>query len=138
MKLFYVGALMAISFGAGCFVNLHSAPANRVFELRVYHSPAGKLEDLKTRFRDHTIDIFKRHNITSIGYWTPQDADKGKDSTLIYLIAHPSREEAAKNWREFGRDPEWMQVAKASEANGKIVEKIESTFLDPTDFSMIK
>ncbi len=142
MKLFRTCGVVAVSFAAGYLVNsgLQSvhAQSTRVYELRVYHAPAGKLDDLKARFRDHTIDIFKKHGITSIGYWTPQDADKGKDNTLIYLIAHPSREEATKNWREFARDPEWQQVAKASEANGKIVEKIESTYMDPTDFSQLK
>ena len=119
-------------------VNSLNAQSARVFELRVYHTPPGKLEDLKKRFRDHTIDIFKKHGITSIGYWVPQDADKGSENTLIYLIAHPSREAAKKNWSEFARDPEWTAVAKASEANGKIVEKIESTYMDPTDFSALK
>jgi hypothetical protein len=139
-------AALALSFAAGSFVTSFAtgriqsvhAQSPRVFELRIYHAPPGKLEDLKTRFRDHTIDIFNRHGITSIGYWVPQDADKGHDNTLIYLIAHPSREEATKNWRAFGTDPEWQKVSKASEANGKIVDKIESTYMDPADFSPVK
>ncbi len=137
-----LSAALALSFAAGSLVTsrIHSVHAQnaRVFELRVYHAPPGKLADLHARFRDHTIDIFKKHGITSIGYWVPQDADKGHENTLVYLIAHPSREEAARNWRAFGADPEWQQVAKASEANGKIVEKIESTYLDPADYSPIK
>ena len=91
----------------------------------------------KSRFRDHTIAIFNKHHITSIGYWVPQDSPQ-KDNTLIYMISHPSREAAKKNWMEFVADPEWQQVAKASEADGKIVEKIDSTYMDPTDFSQIK
>jgi hypothetical protein len=75
--------------------------------------------------------------MTSIGYWVPQDSPQ-KDSTLIYIIAHESREAAKKNWTEFVADPEWQQVAKASEADGKIVEKIESTYMDPADYSLIK
>jgi len=141
MKLFRTCAMIALSFAAGALVtarleSVHAQNA-RVFELRVYHAPPGKLDDLKARFRDHTIDIFKKHGITSIGYWIPQDAER-KDNTLIYLIAHPSREEATKNWRALGTDPAWQQVAKASEANGKIVDKIESTYMDPTDFSQLK
>lgn len=141
MKHFRTCAIIALSFAAGSWVtsrfeSVH-AQSNHVYELRVYHAPAGKLDDLKARFRDHTIDIFKKHGITSIGYWIPQDAER-KDNTLIYLIAHPSREEATKNWRAFATDPEWQQVAKASEANGKIVDKIESTYMDPTDFSQLK
>jgi len=111
---------------------------NRVFELRTYTCNEGKLEALKTRFRDHTIEIFKRHGMESIGYWIPQDGEKSK-TTLIYIIAHSSREQAAKNWKEFGADPEWKKVAAESEANGKILAKPpESVFMDPADFSQIK
>lgn len=110
---------------------------NRVFELRTYTCFEGKLETLKTRFCDHTIEIFKRHGMESIGYWVPQDGEKSK-TTLIYILAHPSREAAAKNWKEFSSDPEWKKVAADSEANGKIVSHVDSVFMDPTDFSQIK
>src|ERR1041385_5757703 len=95
---------------------------NRVFELRTYVCNPGKLENLKTRFRDHTIRIFARHGMESIGYWIPQDPEKSK-TTLIYIIAHKSREQATKNWAEFRADPEWQKVAAESEKNGKILAK---------------
>jgi len=111
---------------------------NRIFELRTYTCNEGKLEALKTRFRDHTIEIFKRHGMESIGYWIPQDPEKSK-TTLIYIISHASREQATKNWREFGADPEWKKVAAESEANGKILAKApESVYMDAADFSQIK
>jgi len=111
---------------------------SRVFELRTYTCNEGKLEALKTRFRDHTIEIFKRHGMESIGYWIPQDGERSK-TTLIYIIAHASREQATKNWREFVSDPEWKKVAADSEANGKILAKPpESVFMDAADFSQIK
>jgi len=111
---------------------------NRVFELRTYTCNEGRLEALKARFRDHTIALFKRHGIESIGYWVPQDPEKSK-TTLIYIIAHPSREAATKNWDAFRADPEWKKVAADSEANGKILAKPpESVFMDPTDFSKLK
>src|SRR5450432_3667098 len=90
---------------------------NRVYEMRTYTCNEGKLETLKARFRDHTIEIFNRHGMESIGYWVPQDPEKSK-TTLIYILAHPSREAAAKNWKEFGADPEWKKVVAESEANG--------------------
>lgn len=131
-------AAIAVSFAAGSFVTSRiQAQSARVFELRVYHAPPGKLADLQARFRDHTIGIFKKHNMTSVGYWIPQDPER-KDNTLIYILAHESRESARKNWGEFARDPEWQTVSKASEANGKIVDKVESTFMDPTDYSPMK
>ncbi len=110
---------------------------SRVFELRTYTCYDGKLDALKARFRDHTIDIFNRHGMESIGYWVPQDPEKSK-TTLIYILAHPSREAAAQHWKEFSSDPEWKKVAAASEANGKIVSHVDSVFMDPTDFSKLK
>jgi hypothetical protein len=105
-----------------------------VYELRVYHTLDGKLDDLLKRFRDHTMDIFKRHNMESVAYWTPAD-DPLKDKTLFYILRHPSREAATANWAAFRDDPEWKQVSAASEANGRLVEKVDSTFLKLTDFS---
>jgi hypothetical protein len=114
-----------------------AAAQDRVYELRTYTCNEGKLEALKARFRDHTIAIFKRHNMESIGYWVPQDPERSKN-TLIYILAHPSREAATKNWAEFNADPEWQKVRKESEAAGPIVQKTESVFMSPTDFSALK
>ncbi len=111
---------------------------NRVYELRTYTCNEGKLEALKARFRDHTIEIFQRHGIESVGYWVPQDPEKSK-TTLMYIVVHPSREAAKKNWAEFVADPEWRKVAADSEKDGKILAKPpESVFMDPTDFSKLK
>src|SRR5580658_10719092 len=140
ITLFRASALAALTFAAGALLTRQltvHAQDSRVFELRVYHTEPGRLPALQARFRDHTITIFNHHHMTSIGYWVPQDAAQ-KDNTLIYIIAHPSRESAKKNWAEFVADPEWQQVSKASEADGKIVEKVDSTFMEPTDFSQIK
>lgn len=114
-----------------------AAAQDRVYELRTYTCNEGKLEALKARFRDHTIAIFKRHNMESIGYWVPQDPERSKN-TLIYILAHPSREAATKNWAAFNADPEWQQVRKESEAAGAIVQKVESAFMSPADFSPLK
>ena len=99
----------------------------RVFELRTYTATEGKLANVNARFRDHTRGIFDKHNMTSIGYWTPSDAPL-TDSTLIYTIAQPSRDEAKKNWAAFSADPEWQKVKAESEAAGRIVAKAESVF----------
>ena len=109
----------------------------RVFELRTYTCFEGKLPDLLTRFRDHTMQIFEKHGMTSIAYWVPQDAPLSQN-TLIYVLAHPSREAAKKNWAAFIGDPEWQKVQKESEANGKLVSNVVSVFMDPADFSPIK
>lgn len=105
-----------------------------VYELRVYHSAEGKLDALLARFREHTVSIFQRHSMRSIAYWTPLD-DPLQGKTLFYILAHPSREAATANWKAFREDPEWLKVKQASEVNGSLTEKVESTFLRLTDFS---
>ncbi len=105
-----------------------------VYELRVYHAAPGKLPDLLARFREHTVKIFDRHGMKSIAYWTPLD-EPDKSNTLIYILEHSSREIAAANWKSFQDDPEWKSVRDKSEANGKLVDKVDSTFMAMTDFS---
>jgi len=114
--------------------NSSSQGAAGVFELRIYHAAPGKLSELEARFRDHTIKIFDRHGMKSVAYWTPID-EPDKSNTLIYILQHPSREAAAANWKSFQDDPEWTSVREKSEANGKLVEKVDSTYLVLTDFS---
>lgn len=109
-------------------------PSTGVYELRVYHAAAGKLPELLARFREHTVKLFDRHGMKSVAYWTPVDEPE-KSSTLIYILYHPSREAAAANWKSFGDDPEWKSVHDKSEANGKLVDKVDSTFMALTDFS---
>ena len=113
------------------------APQTHVFELRTYTATEGKLANVNARFRDHTRRIFDKHNMKSIGYWTPLEGPTA-DTTLIYILEHPSREEARKNWAAFSADPEWQKVKTESEAGGRIVAKAESIFLNPTDYSAIK
>jgi hypothetical protein len=108
-----------------------------VCEIRTYTAAAGKLDALHARFRDHTVALFKKHDMTSVGYFTPQDAPL-KQNTLIYILVHPSREAAAENWQAFQNDPEWQKVKAASETQGALTTKMESVFVDPTDYSPMK
>jgi hypothetical protein len=105
-----------------------------VYELRVYQAAPGRLAELLARFREHTAKLFDRHGMKNVAYWTPADEPQ-KSNTLIYILQHPSREAAAANWKSFQDDPEWKSVRDKSEANGKLVEKVESTYLVLTDFS---
>jgi hypothetical protein len=108
--------------------------ADTVYELRIYHVAPGKLDELLARFRDHTIAIFARHGMKSVAYWTPVD-DPQKGNTLIYILQHSSRAAADANWNSFRDDPEWKSVKAKSEENGKLVEKVDSTYMGLTDFS---
>lgn len=138
LAILIAGAFSAgIVTGRGTRPQDRSASESRVFELRTYTSPPGQLPALHTRFREHTMTLFTRHGMTNVGYWTPQDSAH-HENTLVYLLAYPSRQAARDSWAAFTADPEWQRVRAASEANGKIVEKVESVFLDPTDFSPMK
>ena len=105
-----------------------------VYELRTYTTNDGKLDALHSRFRDHTMGIFEKHGMKNIAYWTPVD----KDNTLVYVIAHASRDAAKDNWAAFSADPAWRKVFAASRADGALVSKVESVFLKPTDYSPVK
>ncbi len=108
--------------------------SNMVYELRIYHALEGKLNDLVARFRDHTDQLFKKHGMRSVAYWTPTD-DPLKGRTLVYILAHPSRAAATANWKAFQDDPAWQSVKAKSEEMGKLVERIDSTYMELTDFS---
>lgn len=103
-----------------------------MFELRTYTAEPGKLEALLARFREHTVGLFTRHGMTSFGYWTPVENTQNQ---LVYLLAFPRRDAAEGSWAAFRADPAWQQVRRESEAEGPLVTRIESVFLEPTDYS---
>lgn len=139
--------MLNIVFKAGRFLSLSALllvicssfswadkPAKNVYELRTYIATAGNLDNLHARFRDHTHQLFLKHGMQVVGYWTPVD----KANTLVYMLAHASRESAAESWRAFVKDPQWQAVSKASNANGAILAKVDSVFLSPTDYSPLQ
>lgn len=119
-----------------------SATGDRVFELRTYTTTPGNLDALNARFRDHTVKLFEKHGMTNIGYWTPMADQEGSKDTLLYVLAHKSREAAAKSFAEFGKDEAWVAARKASEekAGGSLTVKggVKSLFMTPTDYSPIR
>src|SRR4051812_11643425 len=133
--------VLAGVLGVGVFVASSSraadAPKERLFEMRTYTATEGKLDALHARFRDHTNKLFVKHGMELIGYWTPADGEKSKN-TLVYILAYPSREARDASWKAFSADPEWKAAREASEKDGKIVAKTESVFLKPTDYSPMK
>jgi hypothetical protein len=138
-------AVLTLVFAAGAFAGrtfdatagASAQTPGRVFELRTYAAPEGKLGDLHRRFRDHTLRIFQKHGMTNVAYFSPTDQPLAQN-TLVYLISHASREAAKASWSAFINDPEWKKVASESQANGPITSKIESVFLTPTDYSPLK
>ena len=138
----YGVALVAFAAGlltAGWVFHLNEvrADSNRVFELRIYHTLPGKLPAMESRFRDTTAKLLVKHNLNVIGYWIPDAKSPAWDNTFVFLLAHSSREDAEKNWSEMAADPAFQEVIK-SEQREKLLDKAETTYMQPTDFSPMK
>lgn len=103
-----------------------------VFEMRVYYANEGKLDALNARFRDHTVALFEKHGMTNVGYFIPVD---NKDNALIYFLSYPSRDARKASWKAFHNDPDWKAAYAASTKDGKLIAKVVSTFMQPTDYS---
>ena len=144
--LFVTAALVAGAFacgtwfgrGAGAPAALAAEPAApQFYELRIYTAAPGKMDALHARFRDHTLRLFEKHGIKSVGYWTGADgADRGK---LYYVVAYPDR--AARERRlvdGIAKDPEFLRAVAASEAGGKLTTGTESVLLAPTEYSPMR
>jgi hypothetical protein len=133
------------SFAAGSLLTVRvmhmdqvRADSNRVFELRIYHTVPGKAGALETEFRDKVTKLFARHDLKAVGYWAPVDAPASGD-TFVYILAHPSRDAAKQHWAAFQADPEFKEMIKSQQTpETKVVEKVDSTYMDPTDFSPMK
>ena len=126
--------LKKLLLAAALCVMTAAAAENRLFELRTYYTVEGRLDALLARFRNHTTTLFEKHGMTNIGYWVPKD----KPNTLIYILSFPDAESAKKSWDAFRKDPVWIKARTESEASGKIVERVESVYMTPADFSKLK
>jgi hypothetical protein len=127
---------------AGAFVpacatqsNQVRAGSDRVLELRVYHAVPGKVPALEERFRD-AAPLIAKHDLQVVGYWVPVEGGT-YENTFVWIVAHRSREEAKKNWREFHADPAFQKYIKSEQAE-KLIEKVDVAFMRPTDFSQLR
>jgi len=132
-------AFAAQLFTAGWVFHLNEvrADSNRVFELRIYHASPGKLPAMESRFRDTTSKLLVKHNLNVIGYWIPDSKSPAWDNTFVFLLAHSSREDAEKNWKEIVADPAFQEIIK-SEQGDRLLDKADTTYMRPTDFSPVK
>jgi NIPSNAP len=144
IKAWTVCGIALASFAAGSLLtarlahlNQVRADSNRVFELRVYHTVPGKASALQAEFRDKVTKLFARHDLKAVGYWAPEDAPVS-ENTFVYILAHPSRDKAKEHWDAFRADPEFQEMTKSQQGDNKLVEKVDSTYMDPTDFSPMK
>lgn len=144
MRALRLGLISTAVFGLGFFAgqafeqeSTAQAQGRKVYELRTYTAPEGKLDELVARFRDHTVGFFDKHGMQNVGYWTAADAPASQN-TLIYLLAHDSRAAAEKSWAAFREDAGWLKVREESQANGPLTTEVQSVFLEPTDFSKLQ
>lgn len=119
-----------------------SASGDRLFELRIYSTPAGKLSDLHARFRDHTIALFEKHGMTNLIYWQLLPDQPATDTNLTYLLAHKDAVAATASWEAFRADADWIAAKKASEekAGGSLTvqDGVKSIYMKATDYSPIR
>jgi hypothetical protein len=129
----------SVAAGAGWINRLSAEEKNmpRLYELRTYTTLPGRLPALEKRFKDHTLKLFEKHGMKNGMYWIPTDP-KLKDNTLIYVVSHESQEAADKSWAAFQKDPEWIKVRDASEADGKIVDNVVRVYMKLADWSPVK
>ncbi len=104
----------------------------QVQEWRIYDAMPGRLPDLHNRFATHTLGLFAKHGITSIGYWTEVF---GTSNRLVYMLGYPNLGERERSWVAFQADPAWQQARAASEKNGPLVAKVSNRILRPTAYS---
>jgi hypothetical protein len=116
------------------------AATPRTFELRTYTATPGNLENLHARFREHTVGLFTKYGMEHVGYWQPVSGQPGADNTLIYILAHKSKEAGEASFNAFREDAEWKKVKQASEVKGggSLTTKVESVYMKPTDYSLIQ
>jgi len=132
-----VVAAVGLALWAGDRPGTKKQKETRVFELRTYYAAPGKMEALHKRFREHTNKLFEKHGMTIVGFWSPIDKKQAEEK-LIYLLAFPSKAAADKSWAAFRDDADWLRVKAASERDGKLVDRVESVFMNPTDYSPMK
>jgi hypothetical protein len=114
--------------------NAAAAKPEVFYEMITYYAASGKLKSLDNRFRTHTTRIMARNGMKNIGYWLPVNNPENK---LVYLLAFPNRQARDEAWQRFNQDPAWQAVVKATEVNGRLVNKAESIYLKTTDYSPV-
>jgi hypothetical protein len=110
----------------------------RIFELRRYESASEMASKKKIEMFNQAgeIDIFKKVGLTPVFFG--ESLIGPLRPNITYMITFDDMEEHDKNWKAFGSDPKWKQISQMPEyADAKLVSRITSTFLVPTDFSQI-
>ncbi len=108
-----------------------------IYELRTYWAAPGKSAELHKRFRTLTVNLFARHQMAMVGFWSPSPVT-AESGDLVYILAFEDEAAMRKAWDAFRVDPDWVNGKAASEVNGSLVEKLTSVTLLPTDYSALQ
>jgi hypothetical protein len=125
--------MLFIALAGTAAVGTAGAADGRLYEMRVYEAPPGKLDALHARFRDHTAKLFAKHGMTNVGYFVP--VGDNPRHRLVYVLSYPDRAARDASWKAFLADPDWKKAHAESEKDGTLVAKITSRFLTTTDYS---
>jgi heme-degrading monooxygenase HmoA len=96
-----------------------------IYELRHYFPVPGKETAILNRFKNHTFEIFRKKGFKVMNFWI----DAKGSGEIWYVLVWESSSSMESSWNTFRRDQEWIEAKEASEKDGPIVEKIESTLL---------
>lgn len=110
------------------------ATDSRVFQLRTYTAAPGKFEALLARMRDVSAQAFRKAGMDIVGFWVSAE----KPDTLVYMLAFKDRASAERAWKALSADSEFLAALKASEVNGRLIDKIDAMYIDPTTYSPLK
>ena len=132
--------ILALTFGVG-FMAGRETPASaqgnkRIYEIRTYttESKAG-LDALVSRMGGGESQFFEKAGMKNVGHFVAADAPKS-ENTYVYIVSHESPEKAKASWAKFREDPDWLKLRSTATSPGQI--KVESLFVNPTDFSALK
>jgi hypothetical protein len=132
--------VLSITFGIGVFVGqgtrVQAQSPGRILEVRTYTVNEGKMPALLKQFRDQ-LPLFEKNGMPAIFYGVAAEEPRSND-TFIYVLTHESRESAKKSWAGFVADPIFRAAGREADQGGKAVAKIDSLFVNPTDFSPLK
>ncbi len=103
-----------------------------LYELRIYHIHEGKMPDIHRRFANHTMELFSKHDLRVVDFWEETGSANNK---LYYVVEHDNMEARELNFNAFLNDPEWISVKQQSEADGPIVEKVETVYMQRVPYS---
>ncbi|WP_084582245.1 NIPSNAP family protein [Sphingomonas azotifigens] len=128
-------ALLPLALPAAAQTAPTEARQEPVYELRIYTPAPGKAEALSARFRNHTLKLFAKHGMRNIAYWNELPRPDAPEGRVVYILSYPSRAARDADWKAFGDDPEWQKVVAESEANGKLVTRVDSIFMTMAAYS---